>query len=139
MKLEFEFQSLTGFRIPWTQFQTPRPKTPDPTRKFFPFCGFHHPPRPRGSQSRGRKGATKVFKHGRNTLCTDVPPPSGKIGRGDVVSSTDFSRGMGDVCTQARAQEPLGTDSHQASGQEHCVTILKTAVYGCVPDYSHPA
>ena len=49
-----------------------------------------------GSQSRGRKGATKVFKHGRKS-------------------------------------------PYQASGQEGCVTILKTAVYGCVPDYSHPA
>ena len=35
------------------------------------------------------------------SLCTDVPPPSGKIGRGDVVSSSDFFWGSGDVCTQA--------------------------------------
>ena len=33
------------------------------------------------------------------SLCTDVPPPSGKIGRGN--SSPDFSSGSGDVCTQA--------------------------------------
>ena len=33
------------------------------------------------------------------SLCTDVPPPSGKIGRG--ISSPDFSSGSGDVCTQA--------------------------------------
>ena len=33
-----------------------------------------------------------------NSLCTDVPPPSGKIGRGD---SPYFSWGSGHVCTQA--------------------------------------
>ena len=36
------------------------------------------------------------------SLCTDVPIPSGKIGRGD--SSPDFSWGSGDVCTQATAR-----------------------------------
>ena len=35
------------------------------------------------------------------SLCTDVPPPSVKIGRGDVISSPDFYWGRGDVCTQA--------------------------------------
>ena len=35
------------------------------------------------------------------SLCTDVPPPLGKIGRGDVVSSPDFSWRRGDVWTQA--------------------------------------
>ena len=35
------------------------------------------------------------------SLCTDVPPLSGKIWRGDVVSSPDFSWGRRDVCTQA--------------------------------------
>ena len=35
------------------------------------------------------------------SLCTDVPPPSVKIGRGDVISSPDFYWGRGDVCTRA--------------------------------------
>ena len=38
-----------------------------------------------------------------SSLCTDVPTSSGKIGRGDVVSSPDFSWRRGDVCTQATA------------------------------------
>ena len=35
-----------------------------------------------------------------DSLCTDVPPPSGKIGRGGL-SSPDFSWRRGDICTQA--------------------------------------
>ena len=64
------------------------------------------------------------------SLCTDVPPPPEKIGRKDVVSSSDFSWGRGDVCTQATdhhhhlALDVSSTSSVLASLLIKCVAIV---------------
>ena len=52
-----------------------------------------------------------------------IPPSS------ETQGQSDEGEKRREESFQARAQEPLGTDSHQASGQERCVTVLKTAVY----------
>ena len=52
------------------------------------------------------------------------PAPSGKIERGDVVSSPDFSWGRGDVCTQADVSTPgTGYNLGQNSRWKICTPL----------------
>ena len=62
-----------------------------------------------------KRDARDLGKRAAASLCTDVPPPSGKIGRGDVdVSSPDFSWERGDVCTQASGGGKRGRERDSA-------------------------
>ena len=59
------------------------------------------------------------------SLCTDVSPPSEKIGRSDVFSSPDFfSEGVGGVCTQATKMPSFSIASCSNGAEIHSMELL---------------